>query len=585
MPLTKPDIGLNIENLKLPVLLILISNFNLCFGIPLLVWKNNFQNFVGVDIFHLAISAAVTFLIFSLIGVIALISAVILFGRFTNKFSYFEALLVFLSLWVVLTGYALPVIRNSGIFSPLSPPIDFPKLALAVVFCVLVTWAVFRFALAKRLFINLTCTISLSSLILLPLIGETKETEYSSGSDYLTVSTKQNIFVISFDGLTSSVMRDALRKMTKPARIFKDFSFYSNVVSQSPATTASILGELYGVQDFKKIGKTTAEIKQYFSASKSLNRISVLDASEDAFVLGPYSYYAAPNKTTQNEKIYLMPSNFGMTLGLVSTSHCRIGLCVFGKYMRLENYRKYLLHIPKHYENFETLPVVYERDMFRTVVNGLRTSELKRESVRMAHFSHTHFPIRTMENCEFGTPDWSAENQNYQGMLGQAKCAWNQLSTFVSKLKELGIYDKSLIILKSDHGKPAYYFDEAPGNITINGHRFWGLNRYQPLLMIKNFDQQQNEMRYVDDVVLLNDIAITLCLIYSPSDQCSGFHGVDMFAKEPLDPGDEKYFVYVPKSPSSSHDFKDHLSVKVNSRKITFEQFLLGAQASGQLGK
>ena len=42
---------------------------------------------------------------------------------------------------------------------------------------------------------------------------------------------------------------------------FKDFSIFNNAVSQSPATKASLIGDIYGIQDYKSKGKSIAQAR------------------------------------------------------------------------------------------------------------------------------------------------------------------------------------------------------------------------------------------------------------------------------------------------------------------------------------
>ena len=61
-------------------------------------------------------------------------------------------------------------------------------------------------------------------------------------------------------------------------------------------------------------------------------------------------------------------------------------------------------------------------------------------------------------HCQFKghDHDWFTRHQNRQSVKEESYCALQQFSRFIAKLKELGIFDKTLIVLKSDHGKPGY---------------------------------------------------------------------------------------------------------------------------------
>ena len=108
------------------------------------------------------------------------------------------------------------------------------------------------------------------------------------------------------------------------------------------------------------------------------------------------------------------------------------------------------------------------------------------------------FLLILMQNVIIVSNDkmWYYENQSRKGIEQQDTCAINKFISFIDKLKALDIYDKSMIIFKSDHGKPATYFSKEPNNITINGHKLWGYNRYRPTLMIKDFHTNREKPEF-----------------------------------------------------------------------------------------
>ncbi|MFQ3323678.1 MAG: hypothetical protein ACI90U_001501 [Pseudomonadales bacterium] len=188
-------------------------------------------------------------------------------------------------------------------------------------------------------------------------------------------------------------------------------------------------------------------------------------------------------------------------------------------------------------------------------------------SIRYMHFTFTHFPIDFDENCNYRSDDeqWHKSNQNEQGLKSQATCAVKKWIGFIDKLKELEIYKNSLIVFKSDHGEPASYFSKPPHNTKINGNNKWGYNRYRPTLMIKNFNTSQLRIDIKEELVLLNDLAKTLCEEPGVGVECHQYNGINLF-DSPLETT-EPYYLYVPRDSSSSHKHDTHISVKIPTRK------------------
>jgi hypothetical protein len=201
-------------------------------------------------------------------------------------------------------------------------------------------------------------------------------------------------------------------------------------------------------------------------------------------------------------------------------------------------------------------------------VEQVRVSE-KEFSVRMLHFTFTHFPVDFDAACNFRSDDqrWYDSHQNEDGVRSQTICALNKFVQFITRLKALGIYDPSLVVLKSDHGEPTNYFSSFPNYMRINGHTFWGYSRYRPTLMIKNFGANSSTIAYRHELVLLNDLAKTLCVSSGLATRCDDFGGVNLLSDD-LDTFDEPYYVYVVKNSSSDFTFDTHVSVRLPSRKV-----------------
>jgi hypothetical protein len=184
------------------------------------------------------------------------------------------------------------------------------------------------------------------------------------------------------------------------------------------------------------------------------------------------------------------------------------------------------------------------------------------------HLTFTHFPVDFDENCEFRSNDalWYKHNQNEEGTNAELTCAIEVFITFLEKLKKLNIYDNSLVIFKSDHGKPVKYFSTPPNNLKMNNNELWGYNRYRPTLMVKGAGTANNKVVFRSELVLLNDIARTTCEASALNIKCDKIEGVNLLS-EKLD-NDRPYFLYVPKNKESTFRFSTHISVKVATRQI-----------------
>ena len=121
-------------------------------------------------------------------------------------------------------------------------------------------------------------------------------------------------------------------------------------------------------------------------------------------------------------------------------------------------------------------------------------------------------------------------------------CVIKKISKFIEKLKKLNIYNKSLIVFKSDHGYPSNYFDLAPNNIKINNNDI-GYSRHTPFLLIKDFETTKKKIILKSNLVLLNDIPKTLCLNLTLTENCDFFNGINLLETNSI--GDTPYYVFI----------------------------------------
>jgi arylsulfatase A-like enzyme len=182
------------------------------------------------------------------------------------------------------------------------------------------------------------------------------------------------------------------------------------------------------------------------------------------------------------------------------------------------------------------------------------------------HFLHTHFPVDLDRACKYHSDDvtWYLQNQSEAGIKGETICALTEAARFVDRLRALGIYEQTFLVIKSDHGQPASYFDAPPHNYRINKHPLWGVNRYFPLLMIKDRGRVAPRMEVISKAVTLGDLSKTLCLELLGDDSvCQPFLGVDLLAEPDLRE-DPVIYVNVVKDAQSTFAFDTHLTVELN---------------------
>jgi hypothetical protein len=182
------------------------------------------------------------------------------------------------------------------------------------------------------------------------------------------------------------------------------------------------------------------------------------------------------------------------------------------------------------------------------------------------HFTHTHYPVELDSECVFRGDDaeWYRLNQDREGVVAEARCALRQFGHFVDRLRKLGIYDQSVIVLKSDHGKPVEY--GSPDDIEslkIKEHPLWGYGRYAPLLAVKPSFSEVHGLDRNLAPVLLDDLARTLCVESGIEYDCDEYPGYNIVRESNEILPDSLVTVYVVDSDASDFRFDTHVPVTV----------------------
>ncbi len=551
--------------------------------VPLFMINNNPEDFkfLNATVFYkmALLLSIVSAILFSCINIILRLLQLNNLSRF-----YIYFLLVFL----VFSGFLFPLSISSILVSPEKTAVNY--LNLAIVFIAAIGLSIATLNSFKRyvdLFLIVVVFTSVGST-LLSISGNSNLKLAAYQDDYKSddklskealsqsnlFSNKKNIFVISFDGMSGDMVNSLIRTNPTYTNFFKDFVVYTNAVNQAPSTRTSLLGDIYGIQDYKSIAPTYFELKRKLLTS-SLFENSPANKIADTYQHG-YEGYGIKDYGLAGTSSVETFNFFKYPFVRLFTSH---GLNFIG-WHRLERFQKSvgvdtqsrLSQILNEIEKggihnwTEGVTDFYNFNLF---LSSADTSDAEM-SLRYLHFNFTHTPVIFDQNCVYKGDDqeWFNRNQNSEGLLKQQSCGLIKFSHFIETLKQLGIYDKSLIILKSDHGIGASYFSEYPDNLIINGNKEWGYNRYKSVLMIKDFESIAEKAIFKSNLVLQNDIAKTVCLKASTLSDCTQFNGIDLFSDKSFD--DESYYLYVPTSSESAFWlFKNLRSVKVSSRADT----------------
>lgn len=482
---------------------------------------------------------------------------------------------IFISSFLMLSGLMFPLIESDGLLDPAKADANYYNIIYTLILALALTYLSHtKISSVAYVFLGVTIlsTFAFNFVHLIKGSGESGGVE-----EFLTVSGTKNVFVISFDGIPSNVVHHVFEDNQSIKDRFSDFVFYYNAIANAPATNNSIRNELFGNQNYHSFGfDTEASLSEYLNE----NYASKLPVN---FLDNGFSYgYRFSERTLFRgdlAKSNLAPIIsehrywFDLMVARVFTSY------IYSKF-NLGNINRYVegyLLAEKKFGGMSDLITKYQGteswkapsligfDDYVTFVENLEVDSSVVLAFRQLHFTHTHFPIDFDSNCVMRSTDaeWARSVQNYEGLYEQAICELSQFYDFINRLKEMGIYDNSLIIFKSDHGEPVSYFDSSPHNLMISSHSKWGFNRYQPLLMIKNFNERSDQITLNGSLVTLADLALTTCLAVAKPERCDHFEGLDLLSNFNVDESSNIYLEIV-ESSSSDYQFDTHRTIQLD---------------------
>jgi hypothetical protein len=173
------------------------------------------------------------------------------------------------------------------------------------------------------------------------------------------------------------------------------------------------------------------------------------------------------------------------------------------------------------------------------------------------HLMLTHSPVVVNEKCEY------AENikATRKNRRTQARCTLDQFIEFLNKLKQMGIYDSSLIILHADHGAGQKVkmknIDRQMDTVLLS--RMESLSKIAgsaiPLLAVKP-PFSKGALKISEAQVELTDIPQTISSILDLNEK---FDGQSIFDMETEKVRERKFYNYKWRSYQWQSEYFDHL--------------------------
>jgi hypothetical protein len=332
-------------------------------------------------------------------------------------------------------------------------------------------------------------------------------------------SRKQNVIILVLDSFQSDAFQEIIDREPRYKGIFKDFTFFRNNVGGYTGTFFSVPLILTG---------------RYWDESTSIE-----DYTKNAylswslpFVLKKQGYHAGLYPLQMPDILFSkkIASNFveKKAIGKAEVAFL-LDISLFRQlpqWLKRRVYNDQTWFLSRHFDDprasrpgKKRKPLVHkktyrdlnqDREHLEAFEADFRVGE--RPVFKYWHWQGLHRPLARRENCEYERLEYTRENY-----LGQAKCLLGLVDRFLSKLKEQGVYDRSMVFVIGDHGvvleKLGIYIEKDPGQWHVENEENLLMKIRQaaiPLLLVKRISASQPEMNISDAPAAMADIPCTV---------------------------------------------------------------------------
>jgi Sulfatase len=263
------------------------------------------------------------------------------------------------------------------------------------------------------------------------------------------LSSKQNVFHIVLDGFQSDAFHDIVKaERAEMDRQYSGFTFFSNHMGAFPTTIVSIPAMLTGA-----MYRNQEPMRRFIA--REFKRATIFRAMRDqGYQVDAMSglTYDKPSATNY----YRLPTPY----------------VTYDSYVRFAGWQLADLALFRHSPHV-LKPWIYNDQSWRLQttfgqsidtagrrfmpVNGQAfladyTSRMRvgheQPTFKYLHAGIPHWPVSVNADCEY-IGARSLRRPNY---TAQARCGIRRVGALLDKLRELGLYDSSLIVISSDHG-------------------------------------------------------------------------------------------------------------------------------------
>lgn len=299
----------------------------------------------------------------------------------------------------------------------------------------------------------------------------------TSLTDLANFSKERNILHIILDGFLSPAFENIVKEDETYRNYFSDFTYYRNTLASFPTTAPSIPSILSGI-DYD--GSMT--LPRFYESTLRKNSLpSVLTLSGFDTHLATLGHYCHFLSVTGCAPLARYNASDGKTLALKELAM----LFDISLFRGLPQFLKVLVYNEQKWFSQQLFrkrkgPDIHVEslDLVDSFTAMAQASALK-PTYKFVHLIIPHSPIRLNAACQSRSRKRRPTLLDYQA---QARCALKLAHRVIEELKELNVYDQTMLIVSADHG-----FRTKFDHIEDQSKDLPSISYALPLLLIKPF--------------------------------------------------------------------------------------------------
>ncbi len=340
---------------------------------------------------------------------------------------------------------------------------------------------------------------------------ESIKTSTDDPTELFKFSRNGNILHIVADGFQSDVFNELVhqeRLKDKYQDAFQGFTYYRETLGAFPYTKFAIPAFLAGEMYSNKLPKNiyVDKVLQGHTILSTANKegYEIDIASGGSYLINRYSNLPYMNMYNL-DNIKSASAEFRDTAVIIDLALFRVSPHFLKKYVY--NNQDWLVSKLAKSENIFQFSY-FSHTIFLNMFSQTMSIEREEPVYKYIHIMNTHNPMVVDNQCRYAG---QATKMNRTTLTTQSRCTLDTLSMLFQKMKDLGVFDSTLIIVHGDHGGWAPNYRQGPPVTFSTGAkaRDWLTSLASPLLAIKK-PNDNADFRLSDIQASLLDIPATI---------------------------------------------------------------------------